>query len=78
MKVTKAMKQCYVDAYDFIMEAADDSGISFHDFSAMGNRLCGMYDIMQAITLPTGDDIPEDIEEMQNTYEEALLKKMEG
>lgn len=78
MKVTKTMKQCYVDAYDFIMEAANDSSISFNDFSAMGNRLCGMYDIMQAITLPTGDDIPEDIEEMQNMYEEALLKKMEG
>lgn len=77
MKVTKAMKQCYIDAYDFVMETADDSSIGFNDFSAMGNRLCGMYDIMQAITLPTGDDIPEDIEEMQNKYEEALLKKME-
>lgn len=78
MKVTKAMKQCYIDAYDFIMEAAEDSAVNFDDFSAMGNRLCGIYDVMQAVTLPTGDDIPQDIEDMQNKYEDALMKKLEG
>lgn len=75
MKVTNAMTTCYMNCYDFVMEHADDPYVDAQTFHLLGNRLCGMWDMMEAVTERTGHDIPDGIKMMQERYEKALMKK---
>ena len=75
MKVTKAMATCYMNFYDFVMEFADDPRVDAQTFQLLGNRLCGMWDMLEAVTETTGHDIPDGIKMMQERYEKALMEK---
>lgn len=75
MKVTKAMATCYMNCYDFVMEHAEDPYVDAQTFHLLGNRLCGMWDMLEAVTETTHHDIPDGIKMMQERYEKALMKK---
>lgn len=75
MKVTKAMATCYMNCYDYVMQYADDPHIDAQTFQLMGNRLCGMWDMLEAVTETTGHDIPDGIKVMQDRYEKTLMRK---
>lgn len=75
MKVTKAMATCYMNCYDFVMEHADDPKMDAQTFQLLGNRLCGMWDMLEAVTEATHHDIPSGIKIMQERYEKALMQK---
>lgn len=76
MKVTKAMATCYMNCYDYIMEHAEDPYVDAQTFHLLGNRLCGMWDMLEAVTETTHHDIPDGIKMMQERYEKALMKKV--
>lgn len=76
MKVTKPMIECYVNQYNWLMECEKERPMSAEDFVVMGNRLCGIYDTMTAVTKKTNDAIPDEIESMQSTYEAMLTQKL--
>lgn len=77
MRITKAMTQCYTSMYESVMDAAKDPTMSFDDLLIVGNRLCGMYDIIYAATFETPNRVPQEIEDMQCRYERELTRKME-
>lgn len=76
MKVTKAMIECYTNAFDFVMDAAGDPSVNSETLLTYGNRLYGMYEIMLAVVEKTNDKIPDNVESMMRQYDNAVTQKI--